>query len=306
MGMVLAGLGWLASADMAAVPVAVQADCLSGLERALAVHAAARANALAAFTARAGYEADGQGSARAWLAWQTRVTGQAAAGALASMRRLAAHPAVAAALGGGVVSVSWARLMCEWTGRLPAAARGQADVILVAAAAGGAGLDDLAGLAEEMRARLAAPDRDGGGFAGRGLRLATTLGGAGRLAGDLTPPCAAALRAVLDALGKRAGPDDTHPAQPQPPTRHRRLTGRTRPTPTGRASPGRRSPLPVTARPVDNGYVRSPADSMRAWGRASTAGRRRPTRYCSSWAASLRGRRANGYGGTAKRRCGGR
>src|SRR5213079_2314440 len=38
--------------------------------------------------------------------------------------------------------------------------------------------------------------------------LGVTLGGAGRLDGDLTPGCAAALSAVLDCLGKKAGPED--------------------------------------------------------------------------------------------------
>ncbi len=206
--MVLAGLGWLASADLASVPVAVQAECLRGLERAASVHAAARARVLAAFTARGGQEADGHGSARTWLTWQTRVTRQAAAAALAAMRRLDAHPGVARALGDGAVSTSWARQICDWTDRLPAAARQDADAILLAAAAAGADLPGLAGLAEEMRARLARPDRDRDGFEDRGLRLSTTLGGAGRLHADLTPQCAAALRAVLDALGSKAGPED--------------------------------------------------------------------------------------------------
>ncbi len=42
--------------------------------------------------------------------------------------------------------------------------------------------------------------------------LDVTFGGAGRLTGDLTPGCAAALPAVLDALGKKAGPEDTRTA----------------------------------------------------------------------------------------------
>jgi len=209
MEMVLAGLGWLASADMASAPVAVQADCLRGLERALAVHTAARAKALAAFTAQAGYAEDGQGSPRTWLTWQTRITRPAAQAAIGSMRRLAAHPAVAEALGAAAISASWARQICEWSDLLPAESRADADAILLAATAGGAGLADLAELAEEMRRRLAGPDRDGDGFDERSVRLATTLGGAGKLYGDLTPRCAAALRAVLDTLGKKAGPEDS-------------------------------------------------------------------------------------------------
>jgi hypothetical protein len=81
--------------------------------------------------------------------------------------------------------------------------------VLLAAAGGGAELADLAGLAEEMHRRCAPPDRDDdGGFADRWLRLDLTFRDAGRVEGDLTPQCAAALRAVLDALGKKAGQED--------------------------------------------------------------------------------------------------
>jgi Domain of unknown function (DUF222)/HNH endonuclease len=52
----------------------------------------------------------------------------------------------------------------------------------------------------------------GAGDAGRSLELGVTFGGAGRLAGDLTPGCSAAVAAVLEALGKRAGPEDTRTA----------------------------------------------------------------------------------------------
>ena len=211
--MVLAGLGWLAHADAASVPAAVQAECLRGLERAQSVYTAARGRVLAAFTAQGGYEDDGQGSPRTWLTWQTRVTRPAASAALASMRSLGEHPAIAGALAGGLISVSWARQIADWTGLLPGDCRGDADVILLAAAAGGADLDGLAELAEEIRRRTARPDRDDdGGFADRALRLATTLGGAGRLHADLTPGAAAALQAVLDSLGKKAGPEDTRTA----------------------------------------------------------------------------------------------
>ena len=42
--------------------------------------------------------------------------------------------------------------------------------------------------------------------------LGATIGGAGRLAGDLTAGCSAALAAVLESLGKRAGPEDIRTA----------------------------------------------------------------------------------------------
>ncbi len=133
-GMVLAGLGWLARAETASVPVPVLAGWLRELERAQSMHAAARAAVLAAFAARRGYEDDGQGSPRTWLTWQTRVTRPAANAAVASARRLAEHPAVAGALARGEVSASWGRQICEWTDQFPAEARGDADVILLAAA----------------------------------------------------------------------------------------------------------------------------------------------------------------------------
>ena len=91
-------LAVLAAADAGSLPVVVQAEALRALERAEARHTAARAQILAAFTAQDGYEGDGQGSARTWLRWQTRVTKGAAAGAAAWARRLAAHPVIAQAL----------------------------------------------------------------------------------------------------------------------------------------------------------------------------------------------------------------
>jgi hypothetical protein len=137
------------------------------------------------------------------------VTDGAASGAIRWMRRQADHPAVGEALAGAGISESWARQICEWTDALPDDVRGDADVILLGAADGGADLNDLGALAEELRKRFARPDTDGDdGFAGRSLHLDTTFRGAGKLNGDLTPQCTAALQAVLDALGKRRGPED--------------------------------------------------------------------------------------------------
>jgi hypothetical protein len=214
--MVMAGFGWLADADLASVPASARAECLRRLERARSVQTAAQAAVLSAFDHDAGYADDGQGTSRTWLRWQTRVTAGAAAGAVGWMRRLRAHPAVADALRAGQVSESWARQICLWTDLLPESARADADTILLTAAAGGADLSDLASLVEQMRRKLARPDRDGpdDGFEERRLRLATTIGGVGKLDGDLTPGCAAAVQAVLDALAKRVGPEDLRtPAQ---------------------------------------------------------------------------------------------
>jgi hypothetical protein len=129
----------------------------------------------------AGFQDDGHGSARTWLRWQTQVTGGAAAGAVGWVRRLAAHPAVRDALAAGGVSPSWAREICDWSDLLPAGSRGDCDVILLGAAAGGADLADLAGLAQEMRRRLARPIRTAqrtGSMTGRcGWPLTTAVPG---------------------------------------------------------------------------------------------------------------------------------
>jgi hypothetical protein len=209
MAMAQAGLGWLAEADAASLTTAEQADCLRSLEWARSVHTAARSRVLAAFHAQDGYADDGHGSTRTWLKWQTRIGGGAASDAIGWMRRLSAHPAVADALAAAQVSESWARQICEWTDLLPGEHRDGADQILLAAAARGSELRDLSDLAEEIRRQTARPDADDDdGFDDRGVHLARTFRGAGKLGGDLTPQCAAALAAVLEALGKRAGPED--------------------------------------------------------------------------------------------------
>jgi hypothetical protein len=160
-----AALGWLAGADPTELSTAEQADALRSLERPAAQLTAARWAVLAAFTASRGFEDDAAASPVSWLRWQTRVTGAAAGW----MRDLAAHPALAAALAAGDVSVSWARQIAGWTGRLPGHARPGADQILLDAAAGGARLPDLAGLAEQLHQATAGPDTDsdGDGFADR-------------------------------------------------------------------------------------------------------------------------------------------
>ena len=95
-----------------------------------------------------------------------------------------------------------ARTICGWTDRLPEDCRDRADEILLGAALMGMELPDLAGLAAEIytRSRPDVPDEDGLRFEDRAVKLATTFGGAGVLAADLTPECAAVVAAVLDAL----------------------------------------------------------------------------------------------------------
>jgi hypothetical protein len=129
-----AGLGYLAGAEVADWPAEALAGCLRALGRAEAVHVAAQSRVLAAFNARGGFEADGQVTAKAWLKWQARITTGAAGEAAGWMRRLAVHSRVGAALGAGQVSVSFARLVCDWPELLAPELRDAADEILLAAA----------------------------------------------------------------------------------------------------------------------------------------------------------------------------
>ncbi len=235
LGMLDRALGYLATADAAALPRAVQADALLALAKAEAQHTAARSRVLAAFAAQGGYEDDAHGSARSWLRWRARVTAGAAAGAIGWVRRLAAHPVIGEALATGELSESWARQICEWTDRLPEAQRGDADEILAGAARGGAELSGLAGLAQEMyeRSHRDGPDEM---FDERYLRLGITFRGAGRAEGDLTP-------AVRRRPGCRAGKvreegrAGGHPHRcPAPPRRARRCM---HPSDRQRDTPGR-------------------------------------------------------------------
>jgi hypothetical protein len=212
--MVRAGLRFLATADAAAMTTAEQASCLRGLEKADAVATAARTSVLGAFRAGQGYAEDGDYSARSWLEHRTQVTRGASADHAAWLGRAADHPAVQAALADEAVSKSYAREICRWTGSMPEDARAAADEILLAAAAAGLELPDLAGLAAEMyeKSRQDKPDDDGeepgAAFDDRAVNLATTIGGAGVIHGDLTPECAEFVQTVLDALSAPAGAGD--------------------------------------------------------------------------------------------------
>jgi hypothetical protein len=212
MDMVLTGLSHLATMDPTALAADTQARCLQSLEQGDAIATAARARILAAFTAGQGYAADADYSPASWLIHRTRITRGAARGHLGWARRAAAHPAVLAALAEGtVLTESVARLVCGWTDRLPAGCREAADEILVAAARAGGHQEDLAVLAAEIYARSRPRDEDDPdpGFEDRKVTVETTFAGAGVMAGDLTPECAAVVTAVLEALSAPAGAEDT-------------------------------------------------------------------------------------------------
>jgi hypothetical protein len=208
---VRAGLGYLAAADATELAAETQARCLQMLEQVTSIQTAARASFLAAFTAGKGYCADADQSPRAWLMHNTRITRGAAASHAAWARRVTGHPPVMAALAAADLSESYARAICGWTDKLPGDCRAAADAILLAAAAAGMDLPALAGLAAEIYARSYPDlpgDRGDRDFDDRSVRLETTFEGAGVLAGDLTPECAAVTGAVLDALSAPRGAED--------------------------------------------------------------------------------------------------
>jgi hypothetical protein len=153
---------------------------------------------------------------------------------LISIDRTARHPLLDAATATGGLTISWAREIAGWTGRIDhQELQAEADQILVEAAAAGADLDDLRILAqaayEAWRAQEPDPDEDPAGrrFGDRYAQLDTTIDRAARITGDLTPECAAAVTAVLEALGKRRGREDLHhrAAVPRRPPAGLRATG---------------------------------------------------------------------------------
>jgi Domain of unknown function (DUF222) len=176
---------------------------------------AAQNGILRRFDADDGHDADGYANSATWLAGRTKLGRKDAKAAVRQMRLLARHPHLDAATTTGALTISWSREIAGWTGRIDhEELQQEADKILVEAAAAGADLDDLKLVAqaayEAWRAQEPDPEEDphGKGFGDRDLLLETTMDGAGRIRGDLTPECAAAVTAVLEALGKRRGPED--------------------------------------------------------------------------------------------------
>ena len=213
MDMYRTGLSYLAATDPTAMAAQTQAEFLQAFEQGDAMSTAARAQILVAFTASQGYSADADYSPTSWLIHRTRVTKGAARGHLGWARRAVTHPDVLKALAEGtVVSESMARTICQWTDKLPEACRPAADEILIAAAQAGARQEDLAALAAEIYARSLTEDHDdqpGLDFEDRRVRVETTFEGAGVIAGDLTPECAAVVTAVLESLSAPLGAEDT-------------------------------------------------------------------------------------------------
>jgi Domain of unknown function (DUF222) len=210
-GMQESALRFLAAQDAAALPAQAAADRLRARERHDAIGAAVRARLLQVFDAQDGHLADGQRSTRTWLVHSTRVT-KGQAGEYQALQGLARDhaPLLAALAEGHVLTKSVALQLARWTRPIPDQYRGKAEEILASAARAGADLRSLAAICAEIRACTAQPDPDDGDDPrlDRGVSLDTTFDGAGVIHGDLTPECAAMVRAVLDALSAPQGGGD--------------------------------------------------------------------------------------------------
>jgi len=179
--------------------------------------AGARVRLLRRFDAVGGHDADGYGSATPWLMAKAGLTRKAARSQVRQMRRLGERPDLEAAMAGAVLTESQADEIAEWTRKLPGELRAATDEIIVRAAEAGAPLEDLAVIAaaaiEQHRRQQSDEDEDETRFRDRYLQVGVTFGGAAVIRGDLTPECAAAVRAVLESLGKKQGPEDERTEQ---------------------------------------------------------------------------------------------
>jgi hypothetical protein len=206
-----AGLDYLNSPEAAAMDPAAMGEVLTALGGLQGRLAAAHATFLRRFDAANAHDADGYGSSSAWLAAKGRMTRQDARAAVRQMRQFSERPGLHDAIATGGLSQSWADAIARWTRKLPEGMRAETDKILLQAAAAGASLEDLATIAaaaiEQWRSAQPDPDEDFD-FRDRYLKVGLTFGGAGVIRGDLTPECAAAVTAVMQALGKRRGPQD--------------------------------------------------------------------------------------------------
>ncbi|MGC1570384.1 MAG: DUF222 domain-containing protein, partial [Trebonia sp.] len=172
---------------------------------------AAHAAVLARFDGADAHDCDGYGTSAAWLMAMADMTRPDAKTKVWRMRLLRDHPEMAGALANADISKSQALAIAGWTKKLPAELRAETIRILVQAAQAGAPLDDLrmiAGVALQ-KWRASRPDADDDEFDDRYVQVGTTFQGAGVIRGNLTPECAAAVQAVLEALGKKAAPEDT-------------------------------------------------------------------------------------------------
>ena len=205
--MMNAGLDYLNGPGAAELDAASSGLVLRSLGEIEAKFTAAHASVLARFDAADAHDSDGYGNSAAWLMAMTDMTRGTPRPRCGGCGCCAATPTWPPPSPPRTSPSRRRWRSPSGPGSCPAELRAETITILVQAAQAGASLDDLrmiAGVALE-KWRASRPDADEDGFDDRYVQAATTFGGAGVIRGNLTPECAAAVQAVLEALGKKAG-----------------------------------------------------------------------------------------------------
>ena len=203
---------YLNACDMPGLPVATQSVLLQGWARVRSKQTAAYVTLLHAFQAGGGPAADGQRSLAAWLAHFTRCTLPAGKGQSAESRRWSRRHHAHQAMVDGDIRDSYARWIADVVDKFDHLDRDTMEQILVKAAREGALLEDLVEIATAAFQKLrpgGLEDEETRRYLARGLTVSKTLGGAGRINGDLTPEATAAVDTVIEALAVKKGPEDT-------------------------------------------------------------------------------------------------
>lgn len=214
LGMIGAALDYLNGPAGDLVETTALGELLTALGEIDAKHAVARMRFLTRFDVNDCHDADGYPTTASWLAARTKTALKKARREVRAARQMTgAHPELADAMAAGRLSPSLADSIAEWTKGLPAGMREETDRILLGAAEAGANAGDLKIIAtaasEAYKRQHADPDDPEDTFDERFVRVDTTLDGAGRINGNLTPECAAAVQSVLEALGKKRGKEDS-------------------------------------------------------------------------------------------------
>jgi hypothetical protein len=202
---------YLAGVDMTQLPGESIAELLAAMEQVDAGQAAVRGQAVTVLADQQVYLEYGHRAPTSFLVHYTRVKGGKATQVAKLGTLYRQHPLLAAALADadGVVSESIAVQIATWTNQLPEDCVPAADGILLEGCRAGLSEAQLTDLAAQIRAQVCGPDPDDDGMLPEGtLRLETTLDGAGRVDGDLTPACTALLQAVLAAFTTQDIPGD--------------------------------------------------------------------------------------------------
>ncbi|WP_261986611.1 HNH endonuclease signature motif containing protein [Actinomadura sp. HBU206391] len=210
--MVEAAWDFLNGEDLPTLPVSTQAELLQAWSRLQAKESAAYASLIGAFHAANGPAADGQRSVGAWLARFTRCTPAAGRRAVGWSLRQLGHAHVHQSLSDGQVAESVGQSITDLVKAFEPADRDTVEDILTEAARSGAELGDLVEIHNAALRRLrpnGLEDEEARRDAERNLTLSKTLGGVGRLNGDLTAEGTALAETVIEALAVRQGPEDT-------------------------------------------------------------------------------------------------